>query len=41
VGDGAPLSLVELATYVPPEEKKKSAMKKVKEVIGRVAPKKK
>jgi large subunit ribosomal protein L17 len=41
VGDGAPLSLVELATYVPPEEKKKSAMKKAKEVIGRVAPKKK
>ncbi|HUL30462.1 MAG TPA: 50S ribosomal protein L17, partial [Thermodesulfobacteriota bacterium] len=40
-GDGAPLSLVELATYVPPEEKKKSAMKKAKEVIGKVAPKKK
>jgi large subunit ribosomal protein L17 len=41
VGDGAPLSLVELATYVPPEEKKKSAMKKAKEVIEKVAPKKK
>ena len=41
VGDAAPLSLVELATYVPPEEKKKSAMKKAKEVIEKVAPKKK
>ena len=41
VGDGAPLSLVELATYVAPEEKKKSAMKKAKEVIEKVAPKKK
>jgi len=41
LGDGAPLSLVELATYVPPEEKKKSAMKKAKEVIEKVAPKKK
>jgi large subunit ribosomal protein L17 len=40
-GDGAPLSLVELATYVAPEEKKKSAMKKAKEVIEKVAPKKK
>ena len=41
VGDAAPLSLVELATYVPPEEKKKSAIKKAKEVIEKVAPKKK
>ncbi|HXX33581.1 MAG TPA: 50S ribosomal protein L17 [Thermodesulfobacteriota bacterium] len=40
VGDAAPLSLVELATYVPPEEKKKSAIKKAKEVIEKVAPKK-
>jgi len=40
-GDGAPLSLVELATYAAPEEKKKSAMKKAKEVIEKVAPKKK
>jgi large subunit ribosomal protein L17 len=40
-GDGAPLSLVELATYMPPEEKKKSALKKAKEVIEKVAPKKK
>ena len=41
VGDAAPLSLVELATYVPPEEKKKSAIKKAKEVIEKVAPKRK
>jgi large subunit ribosomal protein L17 len=40
-GDGAPLSLVELATYAPPEEKKKSAIKKAKEVIEKVTPKKK
>jgi large subunit ribosomal protein L17 len=40
-GDGAPLSLVELATYAPPEEKKKSTIKKAKEVIKKVTPKKK
>ncbi|MGZ3538518.1 MAG: 50S ribosomal protein L17 [Thermodesulfobacteriota bacterium] len=40
-GDGAPLSLVELATYAPPEEKKKSTIKKAKEVIEKVTPKKK
>jgi large subunit ribosomal protein L17 len=40
-GDGAPLSLVELATYALPEEKKKSAIKKAKEVIEKVTPKKK
>jgi len=39
-GDGAPLSLVELATYAPPEEKKKSTIKKAKEVIEKVTPKK-
>jgi large subunit ribosomal protein L17 len=40
-GDGAPLSLVELVTYAPPEEKKKSTIKKAKEVLEKVTPKKK
>jgi large subunit ribosomal protein L17 len=40
-GDGSPLSLVELATYAPPEEKKKSTIKKAKEIIEKVTPKKK
>jgi large subunit ribosomal protein L17 len=40
-GDGAPLSLVELVTYSPAEEKKKSTVEKAKEVLGRMAPKKK
>lgn len=40
-GDGAPLSLVELVTFSHPEEKKKSAVTKAKEAIGKVAPKKK
>lgn len=40
-GDGAPLSLVELVTFAPAEEKKKSRVEKVKEVLGKVAPKKK
>jgi large subunit ribosomal protein L17 len=40
-GDGAPLSLVELATFSHPEEKKKSPVKKAKEVLEKVAPKKK
>jgi large subunit ribosomal protein L17 len=40
-GDGAPLSLVELVTYTAPEEKKKSTIKKAKEVLQKVAPKKK
>ncbi len=40
-GDGAPLSLVELATFSHPEEKKKSPVTKAKEVLGKVAPKKK
>ncbi len=41
-GDGAPLSLVELVTYTPPEEKRGSAVvEKAKEVIGKVTPKKK
>ena len=40
-GDGAPLSLIELATFSHPEEKKKSTVTKAKEVLGKVAPKKK
>ena len=40
-GDGAPLSLVELVTYAPPEEKKKSTLKKAKEALEKVTPKKK
>lgn len=40
-GDGAPLSLVELVTYAPEKEKKKSTVEKAKEVLGKVAPKKK
>ncbi len=40
-GDGAPLSLVELVSYRPPSEKKKSTVEKAKEVLGKVAPKKK
>lgn len=38
-GDGAPLSLVELVTFSPPEQKKKSPVKKAKEVLEKVAPK--
>jgi large subunit ribosomal protein L17 len=40
-GDGAPLSLIELATFSHPEEKKKSPVTKAKEALGKVAPKKK
>jgi len=40
-GDGAPLSLVELATFSHPEEKKKSPVTKAKETLEKVAPKKK
>jgi large subunit ribosomal protein L17 len=40
-GDGAPLSLVELVTYASPEEKKKSTIKKAREVLEKVTPKKK
>jgi outer membrane biosynthesis protein TonB len=39
-GDGAPLSLVELVTFSHPEEKK-STVKKAKEVLEKVGPKKK
>lgn len=37
-GDGAPLSLVELVTFSLPEEKKKSPVKKAREVLEKVAP---
>ena len=40
-GDGAPLSLVELVTFSHPEEKKKSTIKKAKEILEKVTPKKK
>jgi large subunit ribosomal protein L17 len=40
-GDGAPMSLVELVTFSHPEEKKKSTLKKAKEVLEKVTPKKK
>ena len=40
-GDGAPLSLVELVTFSSPEQKKKSPVKKVKETLEKVAPKRK
>jgi large subunit ribosomal protein L17 len=40
-GDGAPLSLVELVTFSSPEEKKKSPVKKAKEVLEKVTPKRK
>lgn len=40
-GDGAPLSLIELTTLPLPEQKKKSPVKKAKEVLEKVVPKKK
>jgi large subunit ribosomal protein L17 len=40
-GDGAPLSLVELVTFSTPEQKKKSPVKKAKEVLEGVVPKRK
>jgi large subunit ribosomal protein L17 len=40
-GDNAPLSLIELVTYAPVEEKKKSPMTKAKAVLEKVTPKKK
>lgn len=40
-GDGAPLSLVELITFAPVEEKKKSSVRKAKEVLEKVTPKRK
>ncbi len=40
-GDGAPLSLIELTSFSSPEQKKKSPVKKAKEVLEKVTPKKK
>lgn len=40
-GDGASLSLVELATFSHPEQVKKSPVKKAKEALEKVIPKKK
>ncbi len=40
-GDGAPLSLVELVTFAPEKEKKKSTVEKAKRVLEKVAPKRK
>jgi large subunit ribosomal protein L17 len=40
-GDGAPLSLVELVTFSSPAQKKKSPVKKAKEALEKVAPKRK
>jgi large subunit ribosomal protein L17 len=40
-GDGAPVSLIELVTVISAEPKKKSPVKRAKEVIQKVAPKKK
>jgi len=40
-GDGAPLSLIELVTVLTPEQKKKSPVKKAKEVLEKVTLKKK
>ena len=38
-GDAAPLSLIELVTAAPTEEKKKSTVKKAKEALKKVTPK--
>jgi large subunit ribosomal protein L17 len=40
-GDGAPRSLIELTTFSSGEKKKKSPVKKAKEVLEKVVPKKK
>ena len=40
-GDGAPLSLIELVSFSPAKEKKKSTVEKGKEVLGKVTPKRK
>ena len=40
-GDGAPLSLVELVSFSPAKEKKKSTVEKAKEVLEKVTPKRK
>ena len=41
LGDAAPLSLVELTGYAPAKKEKKSTMKKAKEVLKKVTPKRK
>jgi len=41
LGDGAPLSLIELVTFSHPEEKKKSTVEKAKKVLEKVTPKRK
>jgi len=38
-GDGAPLCLVELVTYQPRSETKKSTISKAKEILKKVSPK--
>lgn len=40
-GDGAPLVLVELVTFISPEQKKESTVEKAKKVLEKVKPKKK
>ena len=40
-GDGAPLSLVELVTFAPEKEKKKSTVEKAKRVLEKVTSKRK
>jgi len=40
-GDGAPLSLIELVTFAPEKEKKKSTVEKAKRVLEKVTPKRK
>src|SRR4030067_2934946 len=40
-GENAPLSLIELVTYAPAEEKKKSPVTKAKAVLEKITPKKK
>jgi large subunit ribosomal protein L17 len=40
-GDAAPLSLIELTSFSSPEQKKKSPVKKAKEVLEKVVPRKK
>jgi large subunit ribosomal protein L17 len=41
LGDAAPMALAELTSYVSPEKKKKSTVKKAKETLQKVASKKK
>lgn len=39
-GDAAPLSLIELVSHAPPEEKKKSTVERAKAVVGKVGTRK-